>query len=53
MSPWQRGGIMIKDVTFTKTTYARLSTKFEARTGSLYDAVGLGAALNYLNTLDL
>ena len=44
---------MIKDVTFTKTTYAGLPTKFEAGTGSLADAVGLGAALNYLNTLDL
>ena len=53
MSPWQGGGSMIKDVTFTKTTYAGLPTKFEAGTGSLADAVGLGAALNYLNTLDL
>ena len=44
---------MIKDVTFTKTTYAGLPTKFEAGTGSLADAVGLGEALNYLNTLDL
>ena len=53
MSPWQGGGSMIKDVTFTKTTYAGLPTKFEAGTGSLADAVGLGAALNYLNTLEL
>ena len=43
---------MIKDVTITKTTYAGLPTKFEAGTGSLDDAVGLGAALIYLNTLD-
>ena len=53
MSPWQGGGSIIKDVTFTKTTYAGLPIKFEAGTGSLADAVGLGAALNYLNTLDL
>ena len=43
---------MIKDVIFTKT-FAGLPTKFEAGTGNLADAVGLGAALNYLNTLDL
>ena len=44
---------MIKDVTFTKTTYAGLRNKFEPETGSLADAVGLGPALNYLNILDL
>ena len=43
---------MIKDVISTKT-FAGLPTKFEAGTGNLADAVGLGAALNYLNTLDL
>ena len=53
MSPWQRDGSMIKDVTFTNTTYVGLPTKFEAGTGSLADPVGLGAGLNYLNTLDL
>ncbi len=53
MSPWQGGGSMIKYVTFTKTTYAGLPIKFNAGTGSLADAVCLGAALNYLNTLDL
>lgn len=53
MSPWQGGGSMIKDVTFTKTIYADLPSKFEAGTGSLADAVGLGAALNYLDELDL
>lgn len=47
------GGSMIKDVTFTKTIYANLPSKFEAGTGSLADAVGLGAALNYLDELDL
>ena len=53
MSPWQRGGSMIKDVTFTKTNYAGLPAKFEGGTERLADAVALGAALNYLNTLDL
>lgn len=53
ISPWQGGGSMIKDVTFTKTIYADLPPKFEAGTGSLADAVGLGAALNYLDELDL
>ena len=53
MSQWQGGGNIIKDVNFTKTTYAGLPTKFEAGTGSFADAVGLGAVLNYLNTLDL
>ena len=44
---------MIKYVTFAKTTYAGLPIKFKAGTGSLADAVCLGAALNYLNTLGL
>ncbi len=48
-----RGGSIINNVTFTKITYADLPTKFEARKGSLTDAVALVAALNYLNTLDL
>ena len=53
MFQWQGGGNIIKDVTFTKTTYAGLPTKFEAGTASFADVVGLGAAINYLNTLDL
>ena len=44
---------MIKDMTFTQTSYADVPAKFEAGTGSLADAVGLGAALTYLDTLDL
>ena len=44
---------MIKDFTLTKTSYDGLPIKFEAGTGSLADSVGLGAALIYLNTLDL
>ena len=43
MSPWQGDGSMIKDVTFTKTTYAGLPIKFKAGAGSLVDAVCLSA----------
>ena len=52
MSPWQGDGSMIKDVTFTKTTYAGLPTKFEAVTGSLAVAFVSAQRLT-LNTLDL
>ena len=52
MSPWQGDGSMIKDVTFTKTTYAGLPTKFEAETGSLAFAFVSAQRLT-LNTLDL
>ena len=38
-------------MSFSQKTFAGLPTKFEAGKGSLADAVGLGAALNYLNTL--
>jgi len=40
-------------MSFSQKTFAGLPTKFEAGKGSLADAVGHGAALNYLNTLDL
>jgi cysteine desulfurase / selenocysteine lyase len=46
--PWQGGGNMITDVTFEKTTYQQPPGRFEAGTGSIADAVGLGAALDYL-----
>ena len=48
MPPWQGGGNMIADVTFDKTTYQPAPSRFEAGTGSLADAVGLGAALDYV-----
>ena len=41
---------MIADVTFEKTTYQRPPARFEAGTGNIADAVGLGAALDYLMT---
>lgn len=46
--PYHGGGNMIKDVTFERTIYNPAPNKFEAGTGSIADAVGLGAALDYL-----
>ena len=51
MPPWQGGGNMISDVRFEKTTYQAAPLRFEAGTGSIADAVGLGAALDYVNTI--
>lgn len=51
MAPWQGGGNMIDHVTFEKTTYNKLPNKFEAGTGNIADAVGLGAAIDYLNRI--
>jgi cysteine desulfurase/selenocysteine lyase len=53
MPPWQGGGNMIRNVTFEKTTYNDPPAKFEAGTPSIADAVGLGAAIDYLNRLGL
>jgi cysteine desulfurase/selenocysteine lyase len=52
MPPWQGGGDMILTVSFAGTTYNALPYKFEAGTPSIADAVGLGAAIDYLNALD-
>lgn len=51
--PWQGGGSMIRHVTFERTTYADPPAKFEAGTPSIADAVGLGAAIDYLNRLGM
>ncbi|MBL0216815.1 MAG: SufS family cysteine desulfurase [Myxococcales bacterium] len=48
MPPWQGGGNMIEDVTFENTRYQAPPWRFEAGTGSIGDAVGLGAALDYV-----
>jgi cysteine desulfurase/selenocysteine lyase len=48
MPPWQGGGNMIQDVTFEKTTYQAPPWRFEAGTGNIADAVGLGEALDYV-----
>jgi cysteine desulfurase/selenocysteine lyase len=53
MPPWQGGGNMIKNVTFEETTYSPPPAKFEAGTPTIADAVGLGAALDYVNRLGL
>jgi cysteine desulfurase/selenocysteine lyase len=51
--PWQGGGNMIADVTFEKTLYQPAPGRFEAGTGNIADAVGLGAALDYLERVGL
>jgi len=51
--PWQGGGNMIADVTFEKTQYQKAPSRFEAGTGNIADAVGLGAALDYVSRLGL
>jgi cysteine desulfurase/selenocysteine lyase len=53
MPPWQGGGNMIRNVTFEETQYNELPNKFEAGTPSVADAVGLGAALDYVNRIGL
>jgi len=51
--PWQGGGNMIADVTFEKTLYQPPPFRFEAGTGNIADAVGLGAAIAYLDTIGM
>jgi cysteine desulfurase/selenocysteine lyase len=53
MPPWQGGGNMIEDVTFERTTYQKAPLRFEAGTGNIADAVGLGAAIDYIERLGL
>ena len=53
MPPWQGGGNMIADVTFEKTIYQPIPNKFEAGTGNIADAVGLGAAIDYVQKLGI
>jgi cysteine desulfurase/selenocysteine lyase len=53
MPPWQGGGAMIKNVTFEESSYNDPPTKFEAGTPNIADAVGLGAALDYVQQLGL
>ena len=51
MPPWQGGGNMIQDVTFERTVYHAAPARFEAGTGNIADAVGLGAALDWLSRI--
>ena len=53
MPPWQGGGNMIADVTFERTLFQPPPNKFEAGTGNIADAVGLGAALDYVDRIGL
>ena len=53
MPPWQGGGNMIADVTFEKTVYQPAPNRFEAGTGNIADAVGLGAAIDYVESIGI
>lgn len=53
MPPWQGGGNMIADVTFERTVFHGPPTRFEAGTGNIADAVGLGAALEYVERIGI
>ncbi|MCE2463717.1 MAG: cysteine desulfurase [Dehalococcoidia bacterium] len=53
MPPYQSGGDMIKSVTFEKTIYNSLPYKFEAGTPNIGGAIGLGAAIDYINGIGM
>ena len=53
LPPYQGGGDMIKTVTFEKTTYNDLPFKFEAGTPDITEAIGLGAAIDYINSIGI
>ena len=53
MPPWKGGGDMIRTVTFEKTTYNELPYKFEAGTPHIAGVIGLGAAIDYVNTIGI
>jgi len=53
MSPWQGGGDMILSVSFAHTEYNELPYKFEAGTPNISGAIGLGAAIDYMNNLGI
>jgi cysteine desulfurase/selenocysteine lyase len=53
MPPWQGGGDMILTVSFERTTYNELPFKFEAGTPNISGAVGLAAAIDYIETLGI
>src|SRR5207244_8285158 len=53
MPPYQGGGDMIRMVSFEKTTYNELPYKFEAGTPDIAGAIGLGAALDYVDKVGL
>jgi cysteine desulfurase/selenocysteine lyase len=51
--PWQGGGNMIADVRFEKTIYQKAPARWEAGTGNIADAVGLGAAIDYVSRIGI
>ncbi|OUY07612.1 family 2A encapsulin nanocompartment cargo protein cysteine desulfurase [Acinetobacter populi] len=53
MPVWEGGGNMIQDVTFEQVVYQPAPNKFEAGTGNIADAVGLGAALEYVERIGI
>jgi cysteine desulfurase/selenocysteine lyase len=53
LPPWQGGGNMIQDVTFERILYQPSPNRFEAGTGNIADAVGLGAALDYVSRIGI
>jgi cysteine desulfurase/selenocysteine lyase len=53
MPPWQGGGNMIQDVTFERTIYQAAPARFEAGTGNIADAVGLGTALDWVSRVGI
>ncbi len=53
MPPYQRGGGMIQNVTFDSTQYSSLPYKFEAGTGNIADAIGLGVAIDYVSNIGI
>ena len=53
MPPWHGGGEMIKNVTFEKTTYADVPSRFEAGTPAIAEVIGLGKAIEWLNNVGL
>ncbi len=53
MPPWQGGGDMIHSVSFARTTYAELPSKFEAGTPHIAGVIGLGAAIDYVRGIGL
>jgi cysteine desulfurase/selenocysteine lyase len=52
MPPYQTGGSMIRTVSFEGSTWAPLPAKFEAGTPAIAAGIGLGAAIDYINSLD-
>lgn len=53
LPPYQGGGDMISEVSFEKTRYNKLPHKFEAGTPNIAGAIGLGAAIRYLNSIGM